>query len=42
MREPPNAASKPPAPKNALNRSEIEPKPSKFGAKPPERRPSWP
>ena len=30
------------APKNASKRSEIEPKPSKLGAKPPERRPSWP
>ena len=28
----PNAESKPPEPKNALNRSETEPKPSKFGA----------
>jgi hypothetical protein len=33
---------RPAPPKNASNRSEIEPKPSKFGLKPPERRPSWP
>jgi hypothetical protein len=36
------AAPKPPAPKNASNRSEIEPKPSKFGPMPPERSPSCP
>jgi hypothetical protein len=31
-----------PPPKNASKRSLIEPKPSKFGPIPPERRPSWP
>jgi hypothetical protein len=42
MRVPPNALSKPPCPKNALKRSEIDPKPSKLGEKPPVLRPSWP
>ena len=32
----------PPCPKNALKRSEIDPKPSKLGEKPPDFRPSWP
>jgi len=32
----------PPPPKNASKRSEIEPKPSKFGLWPPRLRPSWP
>ncbi len=44
MRVPPNIASNPPDPKNALKMSDIEPpaKPSKFGEKPPLRSPSCP
>ena len=38
----PKAPSKPPEPKKAENRSETEPKPSKFGAPPPARSPSCP